>query len=169
MYIVYGVFFIWLYPFLSFILFIRLGQNLLQCCTIRYQTCVSKQYNQYTAENKSGKNILRFKNATQMFISFARFVHNAITIQVFQEACTENRYKTIRYNQCKLQTKNPIGVVEDFPLSVTIPLSQKQIDVVEVSSRILKCTLPNDISYPRIFHIDIAYGVEQHFCIFKIN
>lgn len=69
----------------------------------------------------------------------------------------------------KLQTKNPIGVVEDFPLSVTIPLSQKQIDVVEVSSRILKCTLPNDISYPRIFHIDIAYGVEQHFCIFKIN
>lgn len=36
------VFFIWLYPFLSFILFIRLGQNLLQCCTIRYQTCVSK-------------------------------------------------------------------------------------------------------------------------------
>lgn len=67
----------------------------------------------------------------------------------------------------KLQTKNPIGAVEDFPLSVTIPLSQKQIDVVEVSSRILKCTLPNDMLYPRIFHIDIAYGVKQHFCIYK--
>lgn len=66
----------------------------------------------------------------------------------------------------KLQTKNPIGAVEDFPLSVTIPLSQKQIDVVEVSSRILKCTLPNDVLYPRIFHIDIAYGVKQHFFAF---
>lgn len=66
----------------------------------------------------------------------------------------------------KLENKNPIGVVEDFPLSVTIPLSQKQIDVVEVSSRILKCTLPNDVLYPRIFHIDIAYGVKQHFFAF---
>lgn len=66
----------------------------------------------------------------------------------------------------KLENKNPIGVVEDFPLSVTIPLSQKQIDVVEVSNRILKCTLPNDVSYPRIFHLDIAYGVKQLFLIF---
>lgn len=90
----------WLYPFLSFILFIRLGPNLLQCRNMRYQTCVSKQYNQYSAENKSGKNILRYKNATQMFISFARFVYSAITIQVFQEACTENHYKTIKYNLC---------------------------------------------------------------------
>lgn len=63
----------------------------------------------------------------------------------------------------KLMNKNPIGVVEDFPLSVTIPLSQKQIDVVEVSNRILRFTLPNDVSYPRIFHIDIAYGVKQFF------
>lgn len=46
------------------------------------------------------KNILRYKNATQMFISFARFVYSAITIQVFQEACTENHYKTIKYNLC---------------------------------------------------------------------
>lgn len=45
----------WLYPFLSFILFIRLGPNLLQCRNIRYQTCVSKQYNQYSAENKWAK------------------------------------------------------------------------------------------------------------------
>lgn len=35
-----------------------------------------------------------------MFISFARFVYSAITIQVFQEACTENHYKTIKYNLC---------------------------------------------------------------------
>lgn len=35
-----------------------------------------------------------------MFISFARFVYSAITIQVFQEACNENHYKTIKYNLC---------------------------------------------------------------------
>lgn len=66
----------------------------------------------------------------------------------------------------KLLKKNPIGVLDDFPLSVTIPMSQKQIDVVEVSNRILKCTLPNDVSYPRIFHIDIAYGVKKTFSQF---
>lgn len=63
----------------------------------------------------------------------------------------------------QLQAKNPTGVVEDFPLSVSIPLSQKQLDVVEVSNIILKYTLPNDVSYPRIFHIDIAFGVKQPF------
>lgn len=35
-----------------------------------------------------------------MFISFARFVYSAITIQVFQEACTENHDKTTKYNLC---------------------------------------------------------------------
>lgn len=62
----------------------------------------------------------------------------------------------------KLLESNANEVLEGFPLSMTIPLSQKQIEMSEVSSKILTCTLPDDVSYPRIFHIDIAYGVTQY-------
>lgn len=62
----------------------------------------------------------------------------------------------------KLLESNANEVLEGFPLSMTIPLSQKQIEMSEVSNRILTYTLPDDVSYPRIFHIDIAYGVTQY-------
>lgn len=55
----------------------------------------------------------------------------------------------------QFQTSNQ----EDFPLSITIPLSQKEMDMLAVSNRLLQFTLPKDVSLPRIFHIDVAYGV----------
>ena len=62
----------------------------------------------------------------------------------------------------KLSKKYPVGVVDGLPSSITIPLSQKQIEMSEVSNKFLQCTLPKDVSYPRIFHIDIAYGVSKY-------
>lgn len=69
-------------------------------------------------------------------------------------------YKTRLTN--KLSKKYPVGVVDDQPSSISIPLSQKQIEMSEVSNKFLQCTLPEDASYPRIFHIDIAYGVSKY-------
>lgn len=51
-------------------------------------------------------------------------------------------------------------------LSITIPLSQKKMEMSEVSNRIIKSTLPTDASYSRIFHIDISYGVNEIFLIY---
>lgn len=51
---------------------------------------------------------------------------------------------------------------KDIPMSITIPLSQKEMDMLAVSNRIIQFTLPKDVSFPRIFHIDVAYGV----CLF---
>lgn len=62
----------------------------------------------------------------------------------------------------KLSKKYPVGVFDGLPSSITIPLSQKQIEMSEVSNKFLQCTLPRDASYPRIFHIDIAYGVSKY-------
>lgn len=61
----------------------------------------------------------------------------------------------------RLLERYAVGVHEDFPLSITIPLSQKHIQMSEVSNRIIECTLPNGVLYPRLFHIDIAYGVKH--------
>ncbi|XP_062570766.1 E3 ubiquitin-protein ligase RNF213-like isoform X2 [Saccostrea cucullata] len=71
--------------------------------------------------------------------------------------------KTLYKNRLveKLLEKHTIGVGEDFALSITIPISQKQIDKSEVSKKFLESTMPDDLTFPRIFHIDIAYGVER--------
>lgn len=61
----------------------------------------------------------------------------------------------------RLLERHPVRVLECFPLSITIPLSQKQIEESEVSNRIIECTLPDGVLYPRLFHIDIAYGVTK--------
>ena len=68
-----------------------------------------------------------------------------------------------------LSDKYPNGTVNGFPLSITIPLSQKQIEISEVSNKLLECTLPEYASYPRIFHIDIASGVSKGVIVFIIN
>lgn len=62
----------------------------------------------------------------------------------------------------RLLERHAVGVIEGFPLSVTIPLSQKLIEISEVSNRLIECTLPDGVLYPRLFHIDIAYGVKIH-------
>lgn len=68
----------------------------------------------------------------------------------------------------KLSKKYPVGVVDDQPSAISIPLSQKQIEMSEVSHKFLQCTLPEDASYPRIFHIDIAYGVSKYVISYHI-
>lgn len=68
----------------------------------------------------------------------------------------------------RLLKRHPVRVLEGFPLSITIPLSQKQIEMSEVSNRIIECTLPDGVLYPRLFHIDIAYGVKKLINLLKL-
>lgn len=70
----------------------------------------------------------------------------------------------------RLVERYSVEVFKGFPLSITIPLSQKQIEMSEVSNRILECTLPDGVLYPRLFHIDIAYGVNlnlMNYCFYN--
>lgn len=69
----------------------------------------------------------------------------------------------------RLIERYTVEVLKGYPLSITIPLSQKQIEMSEVSNRIIECTLPDGVLYPRLFHIDIAYGVKINLIIFFLN
>lgn len=61
----------------------------------------------------------------------------------------------------KISVKHPYANEHGFQMSITIPLSQKEIDIFEVSNKLLECTMPGNASYPRIIHIDIAIGVRK--------
>ncbi|XP_061196022.1 E3 ubiquitin-protein ligase rnf213-alpha-like [Saccostrea echinata] len=71
--------------------------------------------------------------------------------------------KTLHKNRLveQLRIHYPSADEEEFPLTYSIPLSQKDHDFTEVSRKFMDYTLSPDIIYPRIFHIDVASGIDE--------
>ncbi|XP_062570770.1 E3 ubiquitin-protein ligase RNF213-like [Saccostrea cucullata] len=79
--------------------------------------------------------------------------------------------KTLHKNRLVEQLKihYPSADEDEFPVTYSIPLSQKDHDFADVSRKLMDYTLSPDIISPRIFHIDVASGMDEGVASFLFN
>ena len=72
-------------------------------------------------------------------------------------------YKTRRVTD--LKKLNPLSRIEG--LSVSVPLYEKNVVMMQVANKLLPYTLKPGEVFPRIFHLNISYEVKYLVCSFN--